>query len=177
MSQESKVTNEAVAMECAKQELETIQGKKEGIRLYRPVKGDVQPITKAKDQAFADKLLGEGVVIMPLDHTIYAPCNGEISFIFPTNHAIIITEDSGLQILLHIGKDVIHLKKNIITLSITEGQKVKKGDKLLELDLPYLKKYGKSAGIPMVIKDLKGKQLNLIKSGLSNEKELIIEIL
>ncbi len=176
MSQECKVTNEAVAKEWAKQEAASCKVKKEGIRLYCPVKGEVMSIVKAPDQAFAKKQLGDGVVIFPQGHTIYAPCDGEVSFIFPTNHAIIITEVSGLQILIHIGKDTLHLEKDIFTLCVTEGQEVKKGDKLLEFDILYLKKYAKSEAIPMVVKDLKGKQLIIVKTGMSNEKELIIEI-
>ena len=176
MSQESKVTNEAVAKERAKQEATACKVKQEGIRLYCPVKGEVASITKAPDHAFFDKQLGEGVVINPLGHTIYSPCDGEVSFIFSTNFTIAIKEDSGLSVMIHIGKDTIHLEKNIFTLCVTEGQQVKKGDKLLEFDLQYLKKYGQSAAIPMVVQNLKGKQLTIVKMGMSNEKELIMEI-
>ncbi len=176
MSQDTKVTNEAVAKERKKQEEAQMKEKQQGIRLYCPVKGEVLPITKAPDQAFAEMLLGQGVVIMPQDHTVYSPCDGEIFFLFPTKHTIIIKEDSGLEVLIHIGKDTIHLEKDIFTLCVTEGQQVKKGDKLIEFDLPYLKKYAKSSAIPMVVSDLQGKQMTMIKTGLSNEKELIIEI-
>lgn len=172
MTQEIKVTNEAVARERAKQEAKVGQP----IKLYCPVKGEVSYITQTPDVTFADKILGDGVVIDPHEHTIFSPCDGEISFVFPTNHAIVVKEDSGLEILIHIGIGTMHLEKNIFTLCVTEGQQVKKGDKLIEFDLNYLKKNGKSAAIPMVVKDLEGKQLAIIKTGLSNEKELLIEI-
>ena len=176
MSQETKVTDEAVAKERAKQEEVLEREKQQEIHLYCPIKGQVLPITKAPDEAFAKMLLGEGVVIMPEDHTIYSPCDGEVSFLFPTKHSIIIAEKSGLEVLIHIGKDTIHLEKDIFTVSVKEGQQVKKGDKLIEFDLPYLQKNAKSSAIPMVVKDLKGKQMTMIKTGLSNEKELIIKI-
>lgn len=172
MTQKTKVTNEAVARERANQEAR----ERQPIKLYCPIRGEISSIAQAPDQTFADKLLGDGVVIDPHGHTIYSPCDGEVSFVFPTNHAIVVKEDSGLEILIHIGKGAIHLEKNIFTLCVSEGQQVKKGDKLLEFDLNYLKKYGKSPAIPMVVKNLQGKQLKIVKTGLSNEKEMIIQI-
>ena len=82
---DTKVTNEAVAKERVKQEAKEIDQMKNGVRLFCPVKGEVAHISQANEQTFANKVLGDGVVIEPLGHTLYSPCDGEVSFIFPTS--------------------------------------------------------------------------------------------
>lgn len=144
--------------------------------LYCPVKGKIAPITEACDDAFAGKMMGDGVVITPVGHEVYSPCDGQVSFVFPTNHAIGLVTDSGIELLLHFGIDTVALEGKGFTILVKDGDRVKKGDKIMEVDLPYIAKHAKSTETPLVITNLEDRKLTIIKQGNSNEKELILRV-
>lgn len=145
-------------------------------RIYCPIKGTVAPVTEAPDAGFAQKMMGDGVVITPKDHVVYAPCDGKIGFVFPTNHAVGFVTDSGLELLLHVGIDTVKLEGKGFTILVKEGQRVKKGDKIMEFDVHFIAKNAKSIATPLVISNLNHQTVELVKLGESNEKELIMEI-
>lgn len=146
------------------------------ISLYCPIKGKVAPISEAPDEGFADKMMGDGIVITPQGHEVYAPCDGKIGFVFPTNHAIGIEADSGLELLIHVGIDTVKLEGKGFTILVQEGQRIKKGDKLMEFDLNFISKNAASAATPFVITNLDNQQIEIVKTGNSNENELIMKI-
>lgn len=106
--------------------------------LYAPVSGLCKDIIECKDKAFSSKALGDGLIIIPNENTIKAPCSGRISSLFPTKHAIGIVTNDKKEILLHIGIDTVKLKGKYFQSYISIGDKIKKGDKLITFDQEYM---------------------------------------
>ncbi len=108
--------------------------------LYAPMKGEVLDVSKSADPAFASKAMGEGVAINPSEGVIYAPADGIISLIFPTKHAMGITLNSGVELLIHAGIDTVKMEGKGFETFVETGVKVKKGDKLLSFDMDLVKR-------------------------------------
>lgn len=113
--------------------------------LYAPIAGIVHPIEEAPDEAFASKCMGDGFFIDPLDGIVVAPCDGEIMCVFDTKHAIGMKTVDGVEFLIHFGVDTVKLCGKGFTNFVNQGQQVKKGDKLIQVDLDYVKNNAKSA--------------------------------
>ncbi|WDV46831.1 PTS glucose transporter subunit IIA [Clostridiaceae bacterium M8S5] len=122
--------------------------------LKAPMAGEVVDITKVADPVFAEKALGDGVAIKPSDGLVVAPCDGKITQIFPTNHAIGIETTNGLEILIHIGLDTVNLKGEGFTRLIEEGTSIKTGTPIMKVDLELLKKNEKDTVTPVVITNM-----------------------
>ncbi|MBR3994237.1 MAG: PTS transporter subunit EIIC [Clostridia bacterium] len=121
------------------------------ITLYSPLKGRICELSKIPDEAFASGILGKGIAIEPYDGKVYAPCDGEVSNVFETKHAINIVSDSGLEILIHIGLDTVNLEGRFFKSHVENGDKIKKGDPLLSFDIEAIKKAGYNTVTPIVI--------------------------
>ena len=106
--------------------------------IYSPVDGIAADLSTAPDEGFAGKMMGDGAVVTPTEGTVYAPADGEVEFIFDTKHAIGFQTDSGIPMLLHMGIDTVKLEGKGFEILVTEGQKVKKGDLMMKLDLEFL---------------------------------------
>lgn len=128
-------------------------GKTESI-IYSPMTGQAADITAAPDEAFAQKMMGDGVVIMPKEPYVYAPTDGTVTFVFDTKHAIGFETDSGIGLLIHVGIDTVKLNGVGFTVVVENGQRVKAGDLLMELDLVYLKEHATSVVTPVVCTEL-----------------------
>lgn len=109
-----------------------------GTEMLAVVDGTIMPITDVKDDVFSTKMLGDGFAIKPSDGKIYAPIDGEISTLFPTKHAIGIKTSNGLEILIHLGLDTVELKGAPFEVHIKQGDQVKKGDLLADMDLKQI---------------------------------------
>lgn len=103
--------------------------------LVAPMNGQIVPLKEVSDPVFASESLGKGVGIIPLDGKIYSPVNGKISAVFDSNHAIGIESENGAEILIHVGIDTVTLNGEGFISHITMGQKVKKGELILEVNL------------------------------------------
>ena len=88
------------------------------------VSGQIIPIEKVKDEAFAKKMMGDGVAIVPSDDYIVSPCDGTVSMLYPTLHAFAVTSEDGMDILIHIGIDTVKLKGKGFRSFVKQGQKV-----------------------------------------------------
>ena len=107
--------------------------------LCSPVTGTVHPITEAPDEAFASKMMGDGFFIYPSKGEVLAPADGEVVFVFDTKHAIGMKSADGTEYLLHIGVDTVALGGKGFNVFVKAGQQVKKGDKLMEFDIDYIR--------------------------------------
>ena len=107
--------------------------------LCSPVTGTVHPITEAPDEAFASKMMGDGFFIYPTVGEVLAPADGEVVFVFDTKHAIGMKSADGTEYLLHIGVDTVALGGKGFNVFVKAGQQVKKGDKLMEFDIDYIR--------------------------------------
>ncbi|MFA9379091.1 MAG: beta-glucoside-specific PTS transporter subunit IIABC [Lachnotalea sp.] len=127
------------------------QGTNGLIRITSPLKGEVKELSQAEDEAFASGALGKGVVIIPTEGKIVAPCDGKIITFFPTGHAIGLVSDAGVEILIHVGLDTVKLNGKYFNMKAKQGDIVKKGQVLLEVDLEGIKREGYSTMTPVLI--------------------------
>lgn len=117
---------------------------KRGRTLYSPFTGTVKPITEAPDPAFAGKMMGDGFLVEPENGIVLAPEDAEIVFVFPSKHAIGLKTKDGVEFLLHIGIDTVKLDGKGFEVFVKDGDSVKRGDKLMEFDLQYIREHAPS---------------------------------
>lgn len=130
------------AVETKVSENHTVNTATEEIAVYSPLRGEVLPISESNDEVFAFKAMGDGVAINPTDHVVYAPADATVSLVFPTKHAIGFTLPDGVELLLHVGIDTVKLDGESFETFVNQGDKVKKGDKLLSFDRDLILKKG-----------------------------------
>ncbi|MBQ2614928.1 MAG: PTS transporter subunit EIIC [Clostridia bacterium] len=119
--------------------------------VYAPVSGKVIDKEQIGDEVFAAGVLGECIAVEPAEGKVYAPADGVIESVFATKHAMNLKTDTGAEILIHMGLDTVKLKGKHFQVHVKDGQKVKKGDLLAEMDLAAIRKAGFSAITPIVI--------------------------
>ena len=119
--------------------------------LVSPVKGKVIPLTEVSDETFASEMLGTTVAVEPADGKIIAPCDGEISNIFDTGHAVCLTTKTGGELLIHVGIDTVKLEGKGFTKKVSDGDKVHAGDVLIEADLEVIKAAGNPAATMVIL--------------------------
>lgn len=148
---------------------ETSQGgerKVKTIIISSPVTGKAADLSTAPDEAFAGKMMGDGAAVTPEDPIVRAPEDGEICFVFDTRHAIGFLTDSGISLLIHIGIDTVKLGGKGFEALVENGQKVKKGEPMLKLDLEYLKANAPSIVSPVLCTELQeNEKIRLLKTG------------
>lgn len=115
------------------------------------VAGKTYAIEKVKDVVFSKKIMGDGIAIKPTSSKIYSPINGTMEVVFPTHHAYGITNKEGLSILIHIGIDTVNLNGKGFTCHVKQGNKVKQGDLIVEIDIPYIEKHTPSADVLVIV--------------------------
>lgn len=128
-----------------------LKGKSKGNIIYSPCNGKVVPLSEVSDPTFAEKILGDGFAVIPSEGKIYAPADGEVTMVFDTLHAITITSTQGTELLIHIGLDTVTLKGEPFTAHVAAGDKVKKGDLLMDVDLDKIKAAGLEIITPVLI--------------------------
>ena len=119
--------------------------------LTSTVNGTVVALSEVKDDTFASEMLGTTVAVEPADGVIKAPCDGEISSIFDTGHAVCITTTAGAELLIHVGIDTVEMNGEGFTKKVAEGDKVHAGDVLIEADLEAIKAAGHPATTMMIL--------------------------
>ena len=122
--------------------------------ILAPLTGNVIRIEDVPDKVFAEKMMGEGFAIEPLGNIVSAPVTGEITSLFTTKHAIGITSDNGLEILIHVGMDTVSLNGEGFTPYVKQGDRVKIGDKLLSVDFDIIREKVPSIVTPVVFTNL-----------------------
>ena len=119
--------------------------------IISPLEGKIVKLGDVEDAVFASEALGKGVAVEPTVGELRAPSNGEITTIFPTGHAVGLTTETGVEVLMHIGMDTVELKGEGFTTNVKQGDKVKQGDLLVSFDIDFIKKAGKPVITPVVI--------------------------
>ena len=113
---------------------------------YAPMAGKAVPITEVPDPTFAEGMLGNGIAIEPAEGKVYAPCDATVDMMFTTGHAVSLVADCGAEILIHVGLETVGLEGKPFTIHVANGDKVKKGQLLIEVDLEAVK----AAGLPTI---------------------------
>ena len=119
--------------------------------LTSPVNGTQIPLSEVADETFASEMLGTTVAVEPADGKIVAPCDGEVSNIFETGHAVCITTETGGELLIHIGIDTVKMDGKGFTKKVSDGDKVHAGDILVEADLEEIKNAGYQTTTMMIL--------------------------
>lgn len=138
--------------------------------VYAPVDGEVVALESVDDEVFSQKLVGDGVAVIPMTNIFTAPIDGVVSKIFSTNHAYSIKSPKDLEVMVHIGLETVALNGKGFTRIVNEGDEVKAGDAIIEVDLAYIKEHAKDIITPVIIleeSDVKeiDKKLNIVKRG------------
>ena len=119
--------------------------------LCAPVAGNAVPVAQVPDPTFAEELMGKGIAIEPTEGKILAPCDATVDMMFETGHAISLVADFGAEILIHVGLETVSLKGEHFTIHCANGDKVKKGQLLIEFDLDAIKAAGFNTITPMLV--------------------------
>ncbi|MBQ8198395.1 MAG: PTS transporter subunit EIIC [Lachnospiraceae bacterium] len=147
------------------------------VRISSPVKGIAQKLSAVPDEAFAEGMMGDGVFVLPQEEIIYAPEDGSVAFVFDTKHAIGFVTDLGVELLIHVGIDTVKLQGKGFEVFVKAGDKVKKGEQLMRVDLDYVKKHAPSVATPIVCTKIgENQQVILLKEGLVEVGQPLFEI-
>lgn len=141
-------------------------------KITAPVNGELIRISEVPDPVFAQKMMGDGVAIIPEDGNFVSPAKGEIIKVFPTKHAVGLRTVNGLELLIHIGLETVELNGKGFQTFVVPGQKVEPGELLVKADLQYLEEKNKEIVTPVIITNMEEKVASLetvecgeIKSG------------
>lgn len=121
----------------------------------------VVDLKEVNDPVFSEKMMGEGFAVKPSDGKIHAPIKGTIKSVFPSLHALTLEADDGLDILIHIGLDTVELNGAGFSSTIQEGQKVKSGDLLVQVDRAFLAENKKDDIVIVVFPEMKDKKITV----------------
>lgn len=146
---EYDISTEGKKEDQVKEEAE--ESKSLTLDLYSPIKGKTVHLEKLSDEAFSSKIVGDGIAIEPENGQVFSPVDGKVMMLFETKHAIGLGTDSGAEILIHIGMDTVKLKGEGFEAFVKNGDRVKRGQKIIEFDLELLKSKGYTLTTPVVI--------------------------
>lgn len=130
-----------------------------------PISGDVIKLEDVKDEVFSSGAMGKGLAIIPDNGNLYAPFDGVVTMLFATKHAIGLTSDQGNEVLIHIGMDTVELNGELFTTYVKQGDKVKRGDRLISFDKDAISKKGYDLTTPIVITNAADKDIEFSKYG------------
>lgn len=165
----SIITNGAGYEKIAKETQKACEPNKvsleDSIILATPVDGEIVSLDEVPDNVFSEKLLGDGFAVIPSSGKVLAPADGEVTVLFPTKHAFAITTKEGLELLIHLGIDTVNLNGEGFTAHVSQGNKVKKGDLILTLDLDFIAERVKSIISPVIITNMNNIDNIIIENG------------
>jgi PTS system glucose-specific IIA component len=150
--------------------------KRKAREVKAPADGEIVALESVNDEVFSQKLVGDGVAIVPVSNVFTAPIDGTITKIFSTNHAYSVKSPKDMEVMVHIGLDTVDLNGEGFERLANEGDKVKAGDPVIRADLEYIRKHAKDIVTPVIISDESDvksieKKLNIVKSG-----DIIMEV-
>lgn len=114
--------------------------------IYAPMEGQVVPVSEVPDPTFSEGMMGNGVAIKPTSGKVCSPVNGTVDMMFDTGHAVSLVSDAGAEILIHVGLETVGLNGAPFKVRVKSGDKVKKGQVLMEADLKAIE----AAGLPTI---------------------------
>ena len=143
--------------------------------VYAPLTGKAVPLDQVPDPVFSEKVLGDGVAIIPEDGRIVSPVDGQIESVAETGHAYGFSTEDGLELLVHVGLETVSLKGECFKVHVKEGDQVKKGDLVAEVDLAYLAEKNINPITPVLIcSDIDGQDLKCAEGGVEAGKTAVL---
>ena len=147
------------------------------IVISSPITGISANLDTAADEAFASRMMGDGAIVTPTDEIVVAPDDGEIIFVFDTKHAVGFTTKDGISMIIQIVIDTVKLGGQGFSVLVNAGDKMKKGDTIMKLDLEYLKQNAPSVASPVICTELADNQkIRLVAEGKINAGEELFAI-
>ena len=131
--------------------LKKTNGSKKRITILAPIEGELIPVAEVNDPTFSEELLGRGVAIRPAGGRAVSPVNGSVTKMFRTGHAVTLTSDEGVEMLIHVGLNTVELNGEHFTKRVDTGDSVKTGDVLVEFDLAGITGAGYETVVPVVV--------------------------
>ena len=152
--------------------------RKTKVTLLAPLTGTLVSLDQVPDKAFAQKMLGDGVAVHPEKGELVAPCDGEVSYVPDTAHAIALTEAHGLEILLHVGLNTVEQQGTGFKALVKSGERVKAGQPLILFDREKLEACGCDLSTPMVITngDKVGKMEKALDGPVQAGKDTVLTV-
>ncbi len=145
--------------------------------VYAPINGNAMELSEVEDGVFSEGMLGAGIAVEPAEGKVYAPFDGEINMVFDTKHAIGLTSDDGIELLIHIGIDTVQLEGKHYDIHVKAGDKVKKGDLLADFDIEGIKADGYRTVTPIIVTNTDAFQkVTTMKTGEVKAGELVLEL-
>lgn len=120
-------------------------------KVYSPLKGNAIALSEVKDETFAAGVLGQGFAVVPEAGKVVAPFNGKVTTLFETKHAVGVTSDSGIEVLIHVGLNTVALEGKYFTALVKEGDTVHKGQTLLTFDQRAIAEAGYDTTTPVIV--------------------------
>ena len=120
-------------------------------KLESPLAGTVIPLSEVHDEVFAGEMMGKGCAVIPEEGKVYAPFDGKVVGLLDSHHAVGMESTDGVEVLIHVGMDTVKLNGKCFTIHVEEGEQVKKGQLLLEFDIPGIKEAGYEVTTPIII--------------------------
>lgn len=149
----------------------------EAIDIALPMDGDVQDLSTCSDPVFAQKTMGDGILILPKDGKVYAPADCTIEFVFPSKHAIGFTTTSGVSMLIHCGIDTVKLEGMHYETFVQQGDEVRCGTLMLSFDIDAIRKEGYLVETPLIITNIKeGQRVTAIRKGEEHHGQTVFTI-
>lgn len=147
------------------------------MQIYSPVKGTIKVLEDVNDDVFSQKMMGDGIAIVPEDGCLYSPIDGEVTMVFPSGHAIGLKTEDGLEILIHIGIDTVNLEGKGFTIRTKVGDHVHTGDILVEFSLYIIKAAGLESDTMLILtKNEMYQTIEVLKQTQVNAGDCILEL-
>lgn len=140
--EETKTTKQIEIKDMVSKGTKTVEEIQKPIEIYAPLDGQVRSLDSVNDEIFASGMMGKGLAIIPTSGTVYAPFDGEVYMTTPSNHAIGLKSDEGVEILIHIGIDTVKLEGEPFKRLVSENESITKGKPLIQFDLQEIKNRG-----------------------------------
>lgn len=149
-----------------------------GISIASPLAGEVIALSEVADAAFASEVLGKGVAVRPSVGEVVSPVDGTLTTLFPTLHALGITSDDGVELLIHVGLDTVQLEGRGFTAHAKQGDRVVRGQKLLSFDIDAIRAAGYSVETPVIVANT-ASYLDVLReaTGEVNQLDPVIRVL
>lgn len=147
------------------------------VSIKSPVTGKVKKLSEVADEVFSKEVLGKGFAVVPSNGQIVSPITGTVTAVFPTKHAIGITSDKGLEVLVHIGIDTVTLEGKGFTSNIKMGDKIYQGTPIVEVDLALIEAAGLATDtIVVVTNSAEYANFTLLEKDEVSEGEVILDV-
>lgn len=145
--------------------------------VYAPMTGTVKDLSEVADEVFSSGMLGKGIAIEPTNGQVNSPVDGIITTVFPTKHAIGVTSDEGVEILIHIGIDTVEMNGEGFESFVKQNERVKKGDLMIRVDLDKIKAAGLSSITPVVVTNSTTyKDISIVASNKVDKGQVLLTI-